>query len=212
MSENQESLEQFCQRHPQWLWPYYQLQGGLFAAAACPEIPSPERWMGAVVTAPDPLSQQQTDTMADHLMAAFKTQLLAMRDERVDFPEACVYSSDITSESPLSQWLQGCLHMHQQLEPVWQHAWHKMHSLAPEQAPLAGKNLRHVLNLFATFADLPRAKQEAEQRGNAALLEQLDGVAGGLTPALQSYVALAGQLASFLPNQFETYQAQPGKE
>ncbi|WP_088329598.1 UPF0149 family protein [Lacimicrobium sp. SS2-24] len=204
---NQDILAELCDEYPQQLRSHFEIQGLCFAVAASPEIPPPQQWMAWALISPDEIDQPLADKLAEPLMNCFKQQLLLMRDElsaRV-LPKECEYFQGMTFESPLSQWLCGCLLGHRQLEPVWQGAWQKMQQQTPQQAPEAARTLTHTLRLFSTFANVQLAIEQAAEKGNPHLSEQLADIALTLPRALQSYVRLSGSLAAYLPNQFETF-------
>lgn len=203
-------LAELCEQCPQQLRSYLEIQGLCFAVAAAPEIPSPEQWMAWALIAPEDIDQALADKLAGPLMDCFKQQLLLMRDEQAAgvLPDECEFYPGMTLESPLSQWLCGCLLGHRQLQPVWQQSWQLMQQQQPEQAPQAAKELSHILRLLSTFANIELATEQAAERGNPALQRQLPEIAQTLPRALQEYVALSGKLAGYLPNQFETFNSQ----
>ncbi|GGD61077.1 UPF0149 family protein [Lacimicrobium alkaliphilum] len=206
---NHHKLAELCDQYPQQLRGHLEIQGLCFAVAAAPEIPPPEQWMAWTLIAPEDIDQALADKLAEPLMDCFKQQLMQMRDENTAgiMPAECEYFPAMTMESPLSQWLCGCLLGHRQLEPVWQKSWQRMQQQVPEKAPDAAKELSHILRLLSTFANIELAIEQADERGNPDLRQQLPGIAMTLPRALASYVRLSGTLAGYLPNQFETFQS-----
>lgn len=200
-------LEALCTAYPQQLRSHFEIQGLIFAVAAAPEIPSPQSWMGWVLIAPDEVEPSLADPLAQVLMSSFKQQLSAMRLQGPYMPDACQYHEGITLDDPLSQWMSGCLLGHQHLQDIWRHAWQRMQQAAPHKAPQAAKDLAHLLRLFSTFANVPLALQQAHSRGQTDLRGQLPAIAQTLPRALNQYVDLAGDLATFLPDQFETFKS-----
>jgi uncharacterized protein len=206
---NHQRLAGLCEQYPQQLRSHLEIQGLCFAVAAAPEIPPPQQWMAWALISPEEIDQTLADKLAEPLMDCFKQQLVLMRDEKsaTVLPDECEFYQGMTLESPLSQWLCGCLLGHRQLEPVWQKAWQTMQRQEPEQAPQAAKELSHILRLLSTFANIELAIKQAAERGNPDLSRQLSEIALTLPRALQSYVELSGTLAGYLPNQFETFKS-----
>lgn len=199
-----QELKTLCEDHPQLLRSYHEVCGLLFSVAAAPQIPAPQQWMPWVLIS-DEMSAEVAEKLTQSLMDCFKAQLLIMRDEGNLLPRVCVYHTGLTLEDALSQWMSGCLLGHQHLHNIWQQAWTAMQKHNQHLAPQAAGELSHLLRLFSTFANVPLALQQAADKGNAGLAGQLDAIAQTLPRALGQYVALAGQLADHLPNQFETF-------
>ena len=65
--------------------------------------------------------------------------------------------------------------------------------------------------MFTTFANVPLALEQAKRVGNTKLIENIDTIFKSLPRALKTYVDIAGELAQFLPDQFETF-VQPINE
>lgn len=206
---NHQILAGLCEQYSEQLRGHLEIQGLCFAVAAAPEIPPPQHWMAWALISPEEIDQTLADKLAEPLMDCFKQQLLLMRQENpaAVLPAECEYYPGMTMESPLSQWLCGCLLGHRQLEPVWQKAWQTMQQREPEQAPDAAKELSHILRLLSTFANTELAISQAAERGNKELKSQLADIALTLPRALQHYVDLAGTLAGYLPNQFEIFKS-----
>lgn len=205
MSDN--TLSELCEQYPQQLRGHMEIRGLCYAVAAAPEIPPPEQWMAWALIAPEDIDQALADKLAEPLMNCFKLQLMQMREEKTAeiLPAECEYYPEMTLESPLSQWLCGCLLGHRQLEPIWQKSWQTMQQQSPDKAPDAAKELSHILRLLSTFANIELAIEQANERGNPDLRQQLPEIAMTLPRALASYVRLSGTLAGYLPNQFETF-------
>ncbi|GAB3013031.1 UPF0149 family protein [Bowmanella dokdonensis] len=199
------NLQTLCDQYCELLRAPCEIQGLIFAVAAAPEIPPPQIWMGWVVIEPDRIDQNLADSLTGLLMDCFKLQLQAMRDEQLALPPNCRYHGGLTLDEPMSQWFSGCLLAHQHLQDRWQKAWQAMQRQKPDRAPEAAKDLSHLLRLFSTFANIPLALEQAVERGNPELEHQLPAIAETLPRALKQYVDLAGELAAYLPNQFETF-------
>ena len=100
---------------------------------------------------------------------------------------------------------------HSMLENVWQEAWQTMIDKAPESSEVFAKDLSRCLRMFTTFADINLAIEQATQRGTDNFAEQLPILAKSISNCLRDYVRLSGDLVSYLPNQFDTFQKQrPG--
>jgi uncharacterized protein len=80
-----------------------------------------------------------------------------------------------------------------------------MQQRKPEEAPALAKDLKHCLLVFSTFANPPAAIAQAKERGEMNLEDKLPMIAQSLQSTLLQYVSISGKLASFLPNQFETF-------
>ncbi len=192
------------------------LKGLVFAVASAPEIPMPETWLPWIFRQHGQLPDTATaDKLTDLLMAMLQHQLRLMRDERVTLDKTYSAPQDAhfieSNELPLSRWCSGVLAGHSQLEDVWNNAWQKMQNHSPQHMILAAKNLTHCLTMFSTFADLPLAYQQAQQRNNEEqFVSLLPTVFLSLEPALKTYVGLSGQLVEYLPNQFETFSQSVG--
>ncbi|WP_102797700.1 UPF0149 family protein [Bowmanella denitrificans] len=209
-SESQHlALLQLCEDLPQHLRAAHEVEGLIFAVCAAPQIPPPQQWMPWVLISAEDLQPNQAEQLTQVLMDSFKHGLGKMRDEGPLLPDICRYHQGLTIEDPLSQWMSGCLLGHQHLHSTWQQAWTAMQTQNQQYAPQAASELSHLLRLFSTFANVPLALQQAADKGNSGLAEQLDAIAQTLPRALSQYVALAGKLADYLPNQFETFISGP---
>ncbi len=194
----------------------YYVEGALFGAAVTPEIPMPDVWLPwAIKNHGQMQNNRQADTITDALFDYFKYCLQQMKDNAQCLPSYAVFELDDSNlgfsdaSSPLSQWLQGVLMAHSSMETVWQNAWQLMQAKDPEQAPLLAKKLKHSLGMFSTFADLALAVEQAKKRGQTDFERKLPLIALSLPEALRTYVSISGELASYLPNQFETFVQKP---
>lgn len=189
------------------LHPYAFIQGVVFAVAAAPEIPMPEKWLPWVMKTSHQLTSiEQADNLTDILMKILQIQLKSMSEEKIFLPMGVTFNQDGQKQSSVATWCQGMLFGHSQLESVWQHAWNKMQvSDATQMQPLQ-KDLSHCLYMFSTFADIPLAVKQAENRGNDQLLNILPKIFLSFPQTLKTYVGLSGRLVDYLPNQFETFE------
>lgn len=197
-----------------FLHPQEYLEGCLLGACACPEIPLPDVWMPWVIKQHKQIeSPEQVEHISDVLFAFFKACLADMHNDKVNLPKYAQMAKNAAySQSgyqALSLWTQGLLMAHGARESYWQNAWNKMQQQAPNKAPELAKDLSHCLLMFSTFADPQRAISEANKKGDEQLLEKLPLIAQSLQVALEKYVAISGQLAQYLPNQFETISNGP---
>jgi uncharacterized protein len=189
------------------LHPYAFIQGVVFAVAAAPEIPMPEKWLPWVIKTSNQLtSTEQADNLTDILMKTLQLQLKSLSEEKIHLPEGITFSQDGKVRSPIALWCQGMLFGHSQLESVWQKAWSKMQVSEVTQMQQLQKDLSHCLYMFTTFADIPLAVKQAENRGNNQLLNILPKIFLSFPETLKTYVGLSGRLVDFLPNQFETFE------
>lgn len=187
------------------LYPRFYVEGVVLGASACPEIPMPDVWLPWAIEHHGQMkSNEQADAMTETLFSYFKWCLSQMRDENTQLPPYAAY--DEANKDALAWWLKGILAAHTSMQEVWQNAWHKMQNQAPEKAPKLAKNLKHCLSVFSTFADVPLAIEQAKQRGDNQLEEKLPVIAKSLPNTLQIYIDISGELAAYLPNQFETFE------
>ena len=164
----------------------------------------PEQWLVWVFKQRGQLSsEQQADRLTDILMGMLKEQLQDMRDEKIVFPSHYHFTTE--SGSAASEWLNGLLAGHAQLESVWQNAWNRIAGEQPDEMQVMQKNLKHCLMMFTTFADVDAAKDKANKTGNTALIDRLPTIFNSLPEALKTYVGLSGRLVDFMPNQFEQF-------
>ncbi|MFT5676453.1 MAG: hypothetical protein ACI808_002398 [Paraglaciecola sp.] len=195
------------------LFSYEYILGLIFAVAAAPEIPMPEKWLIWVFKQRGQLScEQQADKLTDVLMGLLQRQLKNMSDGKISLPADFQYPHEISPENHVSRWFAGLLAGHSQLENVWQQAWQKMGAQSAEQIFVLQRDLRHCLGLFSTFADIPLALQQAQDKGGSEHQTKLEGslpkIFLSLPESLQTYVNLSGKLVDFLPNQFETFSKE----
>jgi uncharacterized protein len=208
-SPSHASLSSLCESEEllDVLHPYAFIQGLVFAVAAAPEIPMPEAWLPwAIKTSNQLTNNEQADKLTDILMKILQTQLRSMSEEKINLPMGITFNQDGQKQSSVAVWCQGMLFGHSQLEPVWQHAWNKMQVSEVTQIQQLQKNLSHCLYMFTTFADIPLAVKQAENRGNDQLLNILPKIFLSFPQTLKTYVGLSGKLVDFLPNQFETFE------
>jgi len=208
-SPSQASLKLLCgsKALSEVLHPYAFIQGLVFAVAAAPEIPMPEEWLPwAIKTNNQLTSTEQADKLTDILMKVLQEQLKDMSEEKIALPKDVIFTPQGQEPSPVATWCQGLLYGHSQLESVWQQAWNKMKVSEKTQMQQLQKDLSHCLYMFTTFADVPLAVKQAENRGNDQLLNILPKIFLSFPQTLKTYVGLSGRLVDFLPNQFETFQ------
>ncbi len=210
------SLQEVCQQKPyaNAMFDYYYLHGVITAVAACPEIPMPERWMSWVLkSGSQKLTDAQLDDIAHTLMTALQIQLKRMADQKMLLPDEASFGDDklqkvdhqCDTNSPLSLWCSGVLAGHSRLEQTWLNAWDKMLEQAPEESKKRQKQLKHVLSMLSTFANVPLAMEQANKKGNTQLKEHLPTIARSLPNTIKEYVDLSGNLVSYIENQFETF-------
>ena len=186
----------------------YYVEGCLLGACACPEIPLPDVWLPWVIQHHHQIeSAQQADAIADKLFAYVKDCLAQMHNETLVLPSYAVYLPN--GNNQLQQWCKGLLMAHGAREKYWQGAWDKMQSRAADKAPGLAKDLKHCLMMFTTFAEPERSIQRAQDKGDDKFAEKLPLISKSLGETLQTYVAISGELALYLPNQFETFSSKP---
>ena len=209
-------LAELCHQPPfkKSLHNYYYLHGLVTAVAASPEIPMPEQWMSWVFKIPQSrLKAAEQDALAHALMTTLQQQLKCMTDKSRLMPNEEAFSdsafqhvdAQLPLQSPISQWCSGLLAGHSQLENIWLNAWESMLDQEPNQVTVRQKQLKHVLSMLSTFANVSLALEQAEKKGNLALKENLAVIARSLPKALEEYVDLSGSLVSYIENQFETF-------
>lgn len=187
----------------------YYVEGCLLGACACPEIPLPDVWLPWVIKHHNKIeTAAQADNITDILFSYFKACLAQMNADSLTIPEYAVYSDNQKRCEALQQWCEGLLFAHSAREQFWQGAWRKMQNKDPKNAPQMSKDLKHCLMMFATFANPQGAIDDARKKGAQeakVLSDNLPTIAKSLPDALRKYVQLSGKLASYLPNQFETF-------
>lgn len=165
-------------------------------ACACPEIPLPDVWLPWVIKEHNKIKDAaQADDISDKLFVYFKHCLSQMHTNTVKLPDYAKFELD--NYSALQQWCTGLLTAHSAREKFWQGAWEKMQKKAPELAPTMAKDLRHCLDMFTTFAE--------PEKVNEKIRMQLPLISKSLHLTLANYVSLSGELAAYLPNQFESF-------
>lgn len=191
----------------------YETDGFIFAIAAAPEIPMPERWMPWLIrSGQGSLRSGDVDIIADHLMGCLRQHLDAMRNEKVALPPACRWKKAASQAVPatLSRWLKGLLAAHHYVETDWQKVWDESGASETDAAARADR-LKRALRLFSTLADVDMALRARTPEQAVTLQENLPLLWRQLPEQLGDYVRLAGELAGMLPNQFETFQ-QPNRD
>jgi uncharacterized protein len=194
-------------KQAQLLHSKYYVEGCLLGACACPEIPLPDVWLPWVIQHHKQIQNaEQADRITEVLFAFFKQCLAEMHEERLNLPAFATYS--LNDHAALSQWCSGLLMAHSAREKYWQGAWDKMEAKSADIAPQMAKDLKHCLLMFSTFANPKEAIDDANNKdgSGAALADKLPIIAKSLDQALSKYVSISGELAAYLPNQFETFQ------
>ena len=215
-SHQELSLKALCQAksYTGVVFDFHYVHGVITAVAACPEIPMPELWMPWVLKPRSQrLSNDQKDAIAHALMTMLQTQLKRMTDRASLLPDESAFkerelnkiSGQTPTDHPLSLWCSGVLTGHAQLESVWANAWDKMMSQVPDELLSRQKQLKHVLSMLSTFANIPLAVEQAQNKGNNQLEAHLPTIARSLPNTIKEYVDLSGSLVSYLENQFETF-------
>lgn len=193
----------------QFLHPQAYVEGCLLGACACPEIPLPDVWLGWVIQHHNRIeSDQQADYVTGILFAYFKQCLASMHNGSLRLPKYAVYEPQ--SSALLQDWCLGLLTAHSAVEHIWQNAWIKMQAKEPEKAPALAKDLKHCLLMFTTFAEPEKAIQGAQNKADGDKLspQKMTLISKSLGDTLLKYVAISNELATFLPNQFETFQQE----
>ncbi len=185
-------------------------EGFIFAIAAAPEIPMPEKWMPALINGrSNHLESTLVDKLADALMFTLRDSLKAMRDGSVLLPRYVVWTEDKQSREPAEQWLTGLLAGHQFVEDCWQQAWRRAqletNSVSAPEKETPSKRLTRCLKLFSSLADTALALSVRTEEQAKAFRQHLPALYQQLPLMLKEYVVLADQLAASLPNQFETF-------
>ncbi|MEP4890633.1 MAG: UPF0149 family protein [Aliiglaciecola sp.] len=205
-----QQLEKICMQYPKLLHTPDYVTGLVFAVCAAPEIPMPDVWLSwAFKQGGAEISQSEIDHIAEVLMGSLQHELANMRENHIDYPDKGLpLPDDLNENIAVSQWLQGVLTGHKHLEPVWQGCWQQVEEQQPEKLNDFQRDLKHCLLMFSSFANIPMALEQAKRVNNRKLLENLPKIYASLPAALKTYVDLSGQLAKFLPDQFETF-SQP---
>lgn len=193
-------------QHVHFLQSRYYVEGVITGACACPEIPLPDTWLPWTIREHNQVEDsEQADYIFTKLFAFFKSVLAQMKDQSLALPSYAVYESE-SETSALSKYCQGLLYAHQATEKEWALAWQSMQQQAPEAAPSLSKDLQHCLLVFSTFANPKLAIEQASARDESELSAKLPLIAASLPQTLAKYVSISGEVASFLPDQFETFQ------
>ena len=101
-----------------------------------------------------------------------------------------------------SEFLQGVLLVHQAQETHWQKAWDTIPSAAQVEHSMT---LQQCLSMLTTFADVPLAISKKSPEQQHAFVSALPQLFLSLPNTIKRYVELSGQVASYLPNQFEQF-------
>lgn len=207
-----QQLEKICRQYPTLLHSPHYVTGIVFAVSSAPEIPMPDVWLSwAFQQKRGGVSESEVDHIAEVLMALLQHELAQMRTNNIDYPgKGQPLPDNLTADIPVSQWLQGLLTGHSQLESVWQGCWQQVQVKQPEKLSVFQRDLKHCLLMFSSFANIPIALEQAKRVNNLKLLENLPKIYASLPAALKTYVDLSGRLAEFLSDQFETFE-QPTK-
>lgn len=185
----------------------YFVEGAITGACASPEIPLPDTWLPWTLAkepqAAQQIDTQQVDEIFDALFAYFKAILANMKDGQLTLPNYAEYKG-VEQSFELSEYCSGLMLAHQSNEVLWSEAWNLMQTAKPDDAPELARNLKHCLIVFSSFADIQSAICKANERGEPDLQKNLPKIALSLPSILNQYVSIAGSLARFLPNQFES--------
>nr|WP_226992253.1 UPF0149 family protein [Aliiglaciecola lipolytica] len=205
-----QQVESVCTKHSKILHSPNYIRGLVFAVSAAPEIPMPDQWLKwAFKGAGGSISEAEIDHVAEVLMGLLQYELAQMRTNNLDFPGKGVPLPDNLSEKlSVSEWLKGLLSGHSRLESVWQACWQQVETKEPEKLLKFQRDLKHCLLMFSSFADIPMAIEQAKKVNNIKLLDNLPKIYASLPEALKTYVKLSGQLAQYLPEQFETFEQE----
>jgi len=190
------------------LYPRFYVEGVVLGAAAAPEIPMPDKWLPWAIEHHGKMNdRQQADEITQKLFDFFTHCLKNMRNLQPCLPAYASYDSE--HRDALAWWLKGLLAAHHAMQGVWQSAWDLMATQAPKKAPKLAKKLKHCLSVFSTFADVELAIEQAQVRSEFGLADKLPLIAKSIPETLATYIAISGELAAFLPNQFETFEKKP---
>ena len=186
---------------------FHYVRGFIFAIGASPDIPVPEQWMPKLVQHTghhSAMDAQQVDRLADALMNELRDVLNAMRNDTDLLPKDLTWQESDYSSS-FCQWLGGLMEGHHVVEASWQTAWQKAERKQASSLETLATDLTRCLKLFTTLAK-PSLALSAMDKDKALVFERdLNVLAKQVPNMLREYVGLAGTLAQFLPNQFETF-------
>ena len=156
------------------LHPYAFIQGVVFAVAAAPEIPMPEKWLPWVIkTSNQLISTEQADEITDILMKLLQQQLKSMSEEKIHLPMDITFIQDGQKQSSVAVWCQGMLFGHSQLETTWQDAWSKMQVSEVIQMQQLQKDLSHCLYMFSTFWSSPTSGKTGWEKGEQSVAQYI---------------------------------------
>lgn len=183
-------------------------RGFVFAISASPEIPLPEVWMPWLMqhtasSQPKTLAAEDVQVLSSALIELLRDTLSTMRQSEPYLPNHCTWSLQPKKRASLHHWLTGLLAAHQCVEGQWQMSWDK----APmnHDTEIMAKDLSRCLKLFSTLARPELYLENMTQQQREEFESNLPVLANQLPAILQDYVRLAGELAQFLPNQFEMF-------
>lgn len=182
-------------------------QGFIFAVASSPDIPMPEEWMPKVIrrhSSQSQLDAAQVDELATALMSELRDSLNVMRQGRKLLPSRLQWE-DNDYNSGFCQWLCGLMEGHHCVEHTWQFAWDKLEQKKPDVLPEMSADLTRCIKLFTTLAKPTLSLSNLESERADALRDNFATLANQVPNMLKDYVKLAGVLAEYLPNQFETF-------
>lgn len=184
-------------------------EGMLFAIASAPEIPMPESWMPWLVSSSQGLgiiTEQQTDELATGLMDGLRHQLANMRDGHILLQTEYVWHEELSERQNFEAFLTGLLHGHKRLESTWSKAWKLASRNGDDVGESMESRLTRCLKYFSTLANTELTLSAMSDEKRQKFAQNLPTLAKQRNKMLQEYVDLAGHLASFLPNQFETFK------
>ncbi len=182
------------------------VEGTILGACSCPEIPLPDDWLPWTILHHNKIEDTvQADRVFSQLFEYFRCVLAEMRNNIYAPPRYLQYSL-ASSNLELQSFMQGLIYAHQQCESIWQNAWVLMQAKNAEKAPSLSKDLKHCILMFSTFADIKQATMQAEQRNESAFSQNLPTISRSIPAAISKYLAISGELAAYLPNQFETFE------
>ncbi|WJG10144.1 UPF0149 family protein [Aliiglaciecola sp. LCG003] len=204
----------YTQDYKQILHSELHIHGLIFAVCAAPEIPLPEDWLAWAFRKHGQIANEDDmEKIAQILMGLLQEQLQQMRMDQIEFPmKGQLLPVDADENIEVSQWLTGLLAGHAQLESIWQGCWEHVSNEMPEKLFIFKRDLKHCLMMFSTFGNVPLAIKQAKKVNNHKLLNHLPAIFASLPDALKTYINLSGELAKYLPDQFEIFQQNKGGE
>lgn len=183
------------------------VHGIVFGVSCVPEIPMPEAWLGYVFNQHAKVpSEAALEQLTKALMDTLSQVLGAIHQSDFSFCEAWQWQPSVEEgeavNAQYSEFLQGVLLVHQAQEAQWQKAWDTM----PPAAQIEhSKTLQQCLSMLTTFADVPLAISKKSSEQQHAFVSALPQLFLSLPNTIKRYVELSGQVASYLPNQFEQF-------